>query len=429
MFATKDRTWSKRFPIIKSRLPDVQGSEGDVALQSVVAEKESKQLPLIVWIVVIATGFAIAAGKGLLGFRVSGLAWVIPLFFSALVILRGPEKIKFPFLLWLPWIVVLILYYVTSKYTALQRTVQLMCPLVVGTAVSTCKIESNQLKIFIKLCKHFSIAIIIIALFKTGLLLTGKIPWVTGLAAQAITSVLLCCLFAASYASGNRIDLFWWGLMIAFPLYAVTRTAILTAGLTLPLTFAPLSLRKRVVIISLIFVVGLALFYTERMQHKMFYSGKGDFTDIFKKGSSKRSRTNIFTGNFADSGRGFMWNSMRRRIIQKPWFGYGTGAGEAFIKKITGGLSYPHNDWLLTLHDQGIFGTILYSLCLILATLHALERAKRSSGEVRLLFLAGASSFIPFALIMFTDNIMIYASYFGNLQFTMLGLAYAGEKG
>jgi O-antigen ligase len=217
--------------------------------------------------------------------------------------------------------------------------------------------------------------------------------------------------------------------MVAFPLYAVTRTAIITAGLTLPLTFAPLTLRKRIVILFLIFVVGLALFYTKRIQHKMFYSGKGDFTDIFKKGSSKRSRKNIFTGDFADSGRGFMWNSMRPRIIQKPWFGHGTGAGETFIKKITGGLAYPHNDWLLTLHDQGVLGTTVYSLCLIMAMLHALGRAKRTSGEVQLLFLAGASSFIPFALIMFTDNIMIYASYFGNLQFTMLGLAYAGEKG
>ncbi|MBW1838150.1 MAG: hypothetical protein JRI99_14680, partial [Deltaproteobacteria bacterium] len=73
--------------------------------------------------------------------------------------------------------------------------------------------------------------------------------------------------------------------------------------------------------------------------------------------------------------------------------------------------------------------TTVYSLCLVLAMLHAFGRAKRTSGEVRLLFLAGASSFIPFVLIMFTDNIMIYASYYGNLQFTILGLAYAAEKG
>jgi hypothetical protein len=28
---------------------------------------------------------------------------------------------------------------------------------------------------------------------------------------------------------------------------------------------------------------------------------------------------------------------------------------------------------------------------------------------------------------MFTDNIMVYSSYYGNLQFTILGLAYAAE--
>jgi O-antigen ligase len=119
---------------------------------------------------------------------------------------------------------------------------------------------------------------------------------------------------------------------------------------------------------------------------------------------------------------------MERRIRQRLWLGHGTGSTRVFIKKRTGGLAYPHNDWLLTLHDHGIFGTAVYTLCLLLAMFHALRRAKTASGESRLLFLAGASSFIPFALIMFTDNIMVYASYYGNLQFTILGLAYASKR-
>jgi hypothetical protein len=29
---------------------------------------------------------------------------------------------------------------------------------------------------------------------------------------------------------------------------------------------------------------------------------------------------------------------------------------------------------------------------------------------------------------MFTDNIILYAAFFGNLQFTILGLVYAAQK-
>jgi O-antigen ligase len=395
---------------------------------AVVSEKDSKPLPFIVWVTLTATGSAIAGGKGLLGFKVSGLAWFIPLFFSALIIFRALEKIRFPLKLWLPWILLLALYYVKSEFTALHRTVQLMCPIVVGMAVSTCKVELDQLKNFIRLCKYFSILIVFIALFKTGLILTGKIPSVTGLAAQSMTAVLLCCLFAAGYSYGNRMDLFWWAMMAAVPIYAVTRISILSSSITLPFTLAPLSLRKRIVFIGIILFVALILFYTPRMQRKMFYSGKGELTDIFKEDSSKRSRKGIFKDDFADSGRDYMWKLMWYRIRQKPWLGHGTGSGGTFIKKITGGLAYPHNDWLLTMHDQGILGTVVFALCLILAMFHALFKAKTASGEARLLFFAGASSFIPFALIMLTDNIMVYSSYYGNLQFTILGLAYASNN-
>jgi len=60
--------------------------------------------------------------------------------------------------------------------------------------------------------------------------------------------------------------------------------------------------------------------------------------------------------------------------------------------------------------------------------IHAYKKSKRSIGKSRLLFLAGASSFIPFMIFMYTDNIMVYVSFFGNLQFTLLGIAYGAQS-
>ncbi len=381
-----------------------------------VTEKEATRLPFIVWVVVIATGAAFFGGEGVLGYRMSGLAWLIPLFFSILSILKSSGRVKFPFKLWLPWIFVLLIYLAYSKYPSLQRTVQMICPLVVGLAVSTCKVSTSQLRSFVRLCKRFSMAMVLIALLNTGVLLTGKIPLTTGLAPQAMTAVLLCSLFASSYAIGSKKDLFWWTLMAGLGVFTVVRTSIIAAGITLPLTLAPMGLRKRLLILMAVLLVSVGVFHTERVQKKMFRSGRGEISDISSP-------------DFKDTGRFRLWDLMKLRIRQEPWFGHGTGSGEAFVLGITGGLRYPHNDWLLTLHDQGILGASVFALCILMALFHAWRRAQLETGETRLLFLAGASAFIPFVVIMLGDNVMVYVSYFGNLHFTILGLAYAASRG
>jgi F0F1-type ATP synthase assembly protein I len=57
--------------------------------------------------------------------------------------------------------------------------------------------------------------------------------------------------------------------------------------------------------------------------------------------------------------------------------------------------------------------------------IHCIRSARQSNEpQTKLFFLAGASTFVPFMLVMFTDNIMVYASFFGMLQYLLIGLAY-----
>jgi hypothetical protein len=60
---------------------------------------------------------------------------------------------------------------------------------------------------------------------------------------------------------------------------------------------------------------------------------------------------------------------------------------------------------------------------------HAWKRGRSTSGETTILFYTGASSMMIFSLFMVSDNIIYYASFFGNFQFTILGLAYASYAG
>jgi hypothetical protein len=297
---------------------------------------------------------------------------------------------------------------------------QLLSPLVVGMAVSTWRPNVGDLRAFLATCRRLSYMLLLIVLLKTGVLLTGVLPSVTGLAAEAIAVTLLCSLYATSYIlTRSKNDLILWVLLASIPFIAVTRTAIAAALLTFPLSLAaPLSLSRRIVALALVALVGLAIFNTERVQKKMFYSGQGTLEDV---NSSNR--------DFATSGRKFMWEKMEAAAMDEKWTGHGTGMGETFVYRITRKLAYPHNDWLLIFFDYGYLGLALYILCLMRTILHGFFKARQESVlETRVLFFTGISAFVPFTIMMFTDNVMVYVSYFGNLQFIILGLAYGARR-
>ncbi len=164
--------------------------------------------------------------------------------------------------------------------------------------------------------------------------------------------------------------------------------------------------------------MGVAFFYTERMQRKMFYSGQGTIGEV------RFGNPDFFT-----AGRSRLWDLMIEEIKTKPVWGHGANASEEFVLSVTWGtLTHPHNDWLRLLYDYGLIGASVFAFCMASQVIHLLKRTKKHFGESNILLYAGASSFLPFVLLMFTDNIILYAAFFGNLQFTIIGLVYAAQK-
>lgn len=209
------------------------------------------------------------------------------------------------------------------------------------------------------------------------------------------------------------LDLRFYLLMAVLPLMALTRTVMAVVLLAAPLSLAPMKLVRRFTIIGLFVAIGIGLFYLPQVQQKMFYSGQGELSDI-----------SLDNPDFATSGRSFMWKVVGASADSSPWFGHGTGTAESITYGIAG-LAYPHNDWLLTYHDYGLVGVVIFLLCNLGMLSHCYISSQKTQNQtIRLFFLAGASSFIPFMLVMFTDNIMVYASFFGNLQYLIIGLAY-----
>jgi O-antigen ligase len=375
------------------------------------------KIPFLVWIVVISTLLADMGGEGILGYQFAALGWLIPLVFSLWSLARGLGGFSFPFWIWLPWCCfVFIFTAISDEPNAIQRSIMMLCPLVVGMAISKAQIGKDALVALRKLMLYMTIGLIMLVAFKTGIIFTGVLPMLTGLAAEVMTASMLCNYFAARYVFGDRKGLRWWTILAAIPVIAVTRTAIAVNGLTLPLTFAPLATLKRVIILFLIIIIGIGIFYSPRVQKKMFFSGRGTLVDVKWENQ-----------DFVTTGRSYMWSKMWEKIDEQPLLGSGANASESFISKLTRGLKHPHNDWLRLLFDFGYVGVVIFALTLLMQILHAYRLARRTVGDVSMLFYAGASSFLSFIIFMFKDNIILYAAFFGNLQFMILGLAYAAR--
>ncbi len=377
---------------------------------------ERQSAPVIVWVVVIATLISNVTGETIFDFQVSGFGWFIPLVYALHLLTRTPGWPSFPFLIWIPWFGFVIGYLLYAEAeNALQRSVMMLAPIVVGMAVSKAAIGEVELLRIESILEKFSVAFLAAILLNSGLALTGMLPEVTGLAPQSATAALFGSFFAAKYAFGSKRSALKWLLFAAVPVIAVTRTAVVATGLTLPLTFAPLPLWKRIAILLGVAAIGVLVFNTERVQNKMFYSGQGTISDI-----------NLDNPDFRTSGRIAIKEAMEQEIELSPWFGYGANASERFVAESTGSdLAHPHNDWLRLAFDYGYGGALVFLGCMILQTLHAMRAGYRGAGAARLFLIAGAGAFMPFALLMGTDNIILYAAFFGNLHFMILGVGYA----
>jgi len=373
---------------------------------------------LLLWVVLVGSLASCVVDFELFGFAVRGYIWVVTGFVATIVALRRLDKASLHYLVWAPWIILMLYYDLVERYpNALQRTLLMICPVMVGLAVSTLPVNDDLIREFLRRCRQFAVALFVLSLAGAGVLFTLSLPSVTGLAPQAMTAALLANVFAAEYALGRREALYYWLLMVALPFIGLTRTAMVAAAVTLPLTLAPLRPLKRAAFAAIVVVVGLAAFLTPRIQAKMFYSGHGDISDI-----------SLGNADFRTTGREFAWEEMRNEIDAKPWFGHGANAQEWFLEELFGTLTQPHNDWLRLEFDYGYIGTGLFGATLLAQALLAWTLGMKSSGPRKMLFLSGASAFVSFVLIMVTDNIILYAVYFGNLHFAIMGLAYAASR-
>lgn len=356
----------------------------------------------------------------------SFLGWMLPLAVALVHLLTNIGRMTFPIMLWVPWIAWVIGYTVMAEAAnALQRGIMLLTPLVVGAAFSTLRTTPELLDRIDRWITWFLWVFLAAAGIATGLLSSGTLYDTTNFAAGSITASLLACWFATRYVLMRRNrDLLLWLIMTAVPVLANTRTGMIAVAITLPLVLAPWSVLRRLLLLAALPVIGLALFQTERIQKKMFYSGHGTIDE------ATTAVINMVTGgghvdtDFATSGRSVLNDALRRGLDEAYFFGHGSNTTEAISMRITR-VAHPHNDWLRLRYEYGLIGTLLFAATILIQIWHGWRAARSIPIPLNIHMYAGISAFLPMAIFMLSDNVILYVAWFGNLQFAMLGLGYA----
>lgn len=354
----------------------------------------------------------------IIGFNVTGWTWVIPLVLSSLVCMGNVGRVTFPFRLWMPWVGVLFLYWFLGRYNpnATQSLFQTLSPVVVGCAASIFRSDQIQLGKVVFWISRLAWFVWIMLIIRVPVLLTGMLPDHGFMTAEMIGVLLLGACYSAFYADGSARHLYYYLSMLLITIISLTRGPIVAMISCLPLTPAPLKIRKRVILCLCLAVCAVALFNTDRIQQRMFFTGSGEFSDLYWDNP-----------NLQTSGRSAMWDILWDGVKQAPWLGNGWNSHRAILL-LSGSQTYaPHNDWLKILYDTGALGVGLYLVIMVWQMAALVQIARHTDGAHRMLAYGAASAFVPYMLIMLTDNVVLYVQFFGNLHFALIGIVYGAR--
>ena len=352
------------------------------------------------------------------GFNVSGWLWVGIIIVAAVLLVTKLPRVSFPVMLWLPWVGYSLSRIQEWNLLGVQSTVQILLPVLVAASASTVAFSTEVFEIFDRWMRYSFIGLATLFFMYAlpwALSDVGNSGWITGgIIALFFQSYFLCSYLLRGY---RRFDLICVLIALFIPAILTLRGPILGALALCSFVLAPISHWKRGIIATMVLASGLATFYSPRVQSKMFYTGQGDLTDLRKDNE-----------NLNTSGRGGMAAIVEQGMNDSVWIGHGANsAGQAVLA--AGGQTHEiHNDWLRIRYNSGRVGVIIFVVTLIAQAGLLLRASRSASVEGRLLLVSGASCFIPFVIVMFTDNLLVYCQYFTAPHFLLIGYGYAAAR-
>lgn len=211
--------------------------------------------------------------------------------------------------------------------------------------------------------------------------------------------------YLAKWRYGSRSGL-WWAIIVTLMIgLSLSRMSLLIAFALFPLTMIQLNRArgwmKMGLCIALISGISyLAFTYVEPIRSR-FISGD--------------TALQIGGVGINVSGRSVLWRAALASFWESPWTGKGAGSVQDVVAASFPSTqeiqSHPHNDYIRLLHDYGLIGLVLWLLGfggLLIATCRAWLWAGRNQTPQAQLHLAAFLALVSTAMMMWTDNIIVY---------------------
>jgi O-antigen ligase len=342
------------------------------------------------------------------GFRLTGWVFVVMLAAAPFVFVLDRTPAKFPILLWLPWMTVVLLSLTWVEEIGrwqLQDAFQIVTPFFIAPIAS--KAIKNE-KHAAALLRGYTHCLLILLAATAMHLFT---PTLVLVRPMALTVALVGCVFVAQVRRRPAFAIAGW--LVCLLITGITGARIATFALLMEWVLLPgfQGLRKRFAMGALVLVLAAALFYSPVFQERFFGESRGEISDVID-------------GNFNSTGRFESWPALFEEFTKRPWIGAGIGSSGSFVEEVWQYSNKVHNDYLRILLEQGVLGLGCFLAGVgfqLLSLRSGLIHGQDGRDEIRSAAILG---FFVFLIVAFTDNPVVYGVWFMHPLFALAGASY-----
>lgn len=355
----------------------------------------------------------------ILGFNLTGWAWLIMLLVTCYYFLQRYAAVTFPIGLWIPWLAYLWLYLLYRfSFPGLQLTLQYLVPLLVGVIASSFVYDREKLHWLYK--RMLLLSFVVVLLFAFGRLFRGG--WTPFAAATPmLLSVAAALSIGVFYMTRKVRFIVFFFLFFLVPFIDVTRMGILVFLLIFIFHFANRKVFSKIAFSAIGLLLVLLVFNSKGFQEKTFYEGRGELSDLSVNYYEPGSMMNT-------SGRANFLQFYEHGLKSAPLFGNGPRADMYVLKAVWGGagISEAHNDYLSVRYNYGYVGLALLLFGFVTTFLSLYARFWKEKAPYRILLQSTTMILtLTFLIYMYSDNILKSTVFFTHFYFALLGVVYA----
>ena len=364
-------------------------------------------------------------GGQLLGFLVSGWAWLLVLAAAGLLVLTEPlprraVRLLLPYLLFVGYACATLAWSLNAS-EGVATLMQFIVPAMVYLLAWRLGLHAG---LYTRL-RTASLWGLVVAVLLTVAFMGGlQLPLGMELSSRPMgISLVVLFVTATLHSTSWRFTVLVGGIALAISMATGSRMASLVLLITL-LTSPSLGLRwqGRVAIAVACVVTVLLVSQTEAFKTRFFFDEDGSLTDVL-----------TLSGNVNTAGRRELWPLLLRECQSSSLTGLGIASATPLTFEVSDGiLDHPHNEYIRTYCDEGWIGSILIGLFFLAALLRSWAGAFTGRDKA----LHGAAGQVVLALLIFsiTDNPLSYTAHFmaplaAILGFSDRALAEAARPG